>query len=342
MPDRPVERSSSVLDPPATSNAVGRNDAPRILFAEDSTVIRAMVRKALEAAGYVVLEAANGQVAFDLCLQDRPDVALLDVEMPVLNGPQLLERLRADQRFADMPVIFLTGRTSTAEMVEGLRIGAHDYLRKPFEPAELIARVSAAVRVARLQQQLTTRNDELALLSRTDQLTGLSNRRHGEERLRAEIEAAQRYQRPLTVLMIDIDHFKHVNDRYGHAGGDAVLRGLGRRLRDLLRGADLAARWGGEEFVVLLPDTSVAGGAALAERLLETMRETPVVIDDQATADDRATCTVTVSIGAASSDETPLAEILRRADEALYRAKRAGRDRLQLAGPDGRPLSQPG
>jgi two-component system cell cycle response regulator len=333
MSDQPVERSSAMPDPQAIYNVVGHSDAPRILFAEDSTVIRAMVRRALEAAGYVVLEAANGQVAFDLCLQDRPDVALLDVEMPVLNGPQLLERLKADPRFSDIPVIFLTGRTSTAEMVEGLRIGAHDYLRKPFEPAELIARVSAAVRVARLQQQLTTRNEELALLSRTDQLTGLSNRRHGEERLRAEIEAARRYERPLTVLMIDIDHFKGVNDRYGHAGGDAVLRGLGHRLRDLLRGADTAARWGGEEFVVLLPDTSLAGGIALAERFLDTMRETPIVIDDHATADDHETCAVTVSIGAAGSDDTPLAEILRRADEALYRAKDDGRDCLRLAGP---------
>jgi two-component system, cell cycle response regulator len=317
----------------ATPNVVGPIPPARILFADDSAVIRAVVGRALEGAGYVVIEAENGQVAFDRCEQDIPDVALLDVEMPVLNGPQLLKRLKADHRFSDIPVIFLTGRTSTAEMVEGLRIGAHDYLRKPFEPAELIARVSAAVRVARLQQQLTTRNDELALLSRTDQLTGLSNRRHGEERLRAEIEAAQRYQRPLTVLMIDIDHFKRVNDQYGHAGGDAVLRELGHRLRTLVRAADTAARWGGEEFVVLLPDTSLAGGIALAERFLETIREMPIVVDDQATGDDHATCSVTVSIGAAGSDETPLAEILRRADEALYRAKRDGRDCLRLAWP---------
>jgi two-component system, cell cycle response regulator len=314
-------------DPQTRWNVVGSTSPARILFAEDSAVIRAMVRRALEGADYVVLEAANGQVAFDLCQQDRPDVALLDVEMPVLNGPQLLKRLKADHRFSDIPVIFLTGRTSTAEMVEGLRIGAHDYLRKPFEPAELIARVSAAVRVARLQQQLSAQNHELALLSRTDQLTGLSNRRHGEERLRTEIDAARRYQRPLTVLMIDIDHFKLVNDRYGHAGGDTVLRELGHRLRDPLRGADVAARWGGEEFVVLLPNTSVEGGIALAERLLDTMRENPIVVDDHATS------AITVSIGAASSDDTPLDEIMRRADEALYRAKRDGRDCLRLALP---------
>jgi two-component system, cell cycle response regulator len=298
---------------------------PRILLAEDSEVIRAMVRQVLQSAGYVVLEAANGQLAFELCRRIRPDIALLDVEMPVLSGPQLLKRLKADPDFSEIPVIFLTSRTSTAEIVEGLRLGAHDYLRKPFEPAELIARVSAAIRVTNLQQQLSRQNAELELLSRTDQLTGLNNRRSGEERLRAEIETARRHQLPLTVLMLDVDHFKLVNDTYGHGGGDVVLRTLAQRIQSILRISDIAARWGGEEFLITLPNTSLEGGLVLGQRIISVIRDSPMVLDDQ------RSCPVTVSVGAAETSGESIEDLLRQADEALYSAKREGRNRLHPA-----------
>jgi two-component system cell cycle response regulator len=307
------------------ADVLSESPSPRILLAEDSGVIRAMVRKVLEAAGYSVVEAANGQLALELCIESRPDVALLDVEMPVLDGRQLLLRLKSDPNLSHIPVIFLTSRTSTAEIVEGLRIGAHDYLRKPFEPAELIARVSAALRVARLQQELSKQNAVLSLLSITDPLTGLANRRYGEERLRTEIETATRHQQPLTLLMLDADHFKQVNDRYGHSGGDAVLKELARRMQGVLRVGDIAARWGGEEFLLVLPNTALPGAIALAERLLEEMRGIPIAVGaDQS-------CVVTASIGAAEGGGKNFEELLRRADDALYQAKHDGRDCVRLA-----------
>lgn len=299
--------------------------AGRILLADDSSLIRAMVRKVLESAGHTVMEAANGQLALDLCLAAKPDVALLDVEMPVMDGRQLLVRLKAAPELADVPVIFLTSRTSTAEIVQGLESGAHDYLRKPFEPPELIARVSAALRVARLQQELTRQNAELSILSRTDRLTELSNRRHGEERLRAEMETARRHHQPLAVLMLDIDHFKQVNDRHGHGAGDAVLQELARRMQSILRLGDVAARWGGEEFLVVLPNTALPGAVALAERYLQVVRDTPMTIVNG------PRCSVTVSIGVTEAAGHDFETALRRADRALYRAKREGRNCLRVA-----------
>jgi two-component system cell cycle response regulator len=296
-----------------------------ILLAEDSSVVRAMVRQVLETAGYRVAEAENGEVAFAMIHRHRPDVALLNVEMPVLDGHQLLTRMKADPTIADIPVIFLTGRTSTAEIVEGLRMGAHDYLRKPFEPAELIARVSAAIRIARLQQELTRQNFELEHLSRTDQLTGLANRRHGDERLREEFAVARRHRRDLSALMLDVDHFKSINDRYGHAGGDDVLQEIARRLESALRPGDVAARWGGEEFLVILPNTALEQATSVADRILVVMKEHPVSLTDE------QQCNVTISIGAATSFEHSPDDLVRQADDALYRAKRGGRDRVCVA-----------
>lgn len=297
----------------------------RILLADDSFLIRAMVREVLESAGHIVMEAANGQQALELCLATKPDVALLDVEMPVMDGRQLLLRLKAAPELADMPVIFLTSVTSTAEIVHGLQNGAHDYLRKPFEAPELIARVSAALRVARLQQELTRQNAELSVLSRTDRLTELSNRRHGEERLQAEMETARRHQQPLAVLMLDVDHFKQVNDQHGHGAGDAVLQELARRMQGILRLGDIAARWGGEEFLVVLPNTALTGAIALAERYLQIVRDVPVTIHNA------QPCAVTVSIGVTDAAGLDFDAVLRQADEALYRAKREGRDCLRVA-----------
>jgi diguanylate cyclase (GGDEF)-like protein len=271
-----------------------------------------------------VIEAANGQLALDVCSKVRPDIAVLNVEMPIMGGWELLRRLKGDPKFADMPVIFLTGRTSTSEIVEGLKMGAHDYLRKPFEPPELIARVSAAIRVARLQQELNKQNIELDLLSRTDQLTGLPNRRSGEESLEAAFENSQRYGWPITILMIDVDHFKLVNDHHGHAGGDAVLKEVARRMSSVLRTGDVAARWGGEEFLIVLPNTDLQGGALLAERLLDVMREKTIDVGVER-------CTVTVSVGVASDSNMSVDKLVQAADGALYLAKQSGRDRLEVA-----------
>lgn len=297
-----------------------------ILVAEDSLVIRAVLRRHLEHEGYSVVEAVDGQAAIDQCHQAPPDTILLDIEMPGLNGHQVLAHLKADDLLKDIPVVFLTGKTGTDDIVAGLRSGAHDYLKKPFETAELIARVGAAVRTKQLQDQLRNRSAEFDRMSRTDALTGLYNRRHLEERLRQVDRAALRHDYLMAVVMVDIDHFKRVNDAEGHAGGDDVLREFARRLRGEMRDEDVAGRWGGEEFLVILADTDLEGASVLAERIRVAIADEPFGIGDHRIA-------VTMSGGCASGPAGDPDDLVRRADFALYQAKAAGRNRIQAAAP---------
>jgi PleD family two-component response regulator len=208
---------------------------PSVLVAEDSLVIRAVLVEQLQSRGYRVIEAGDGEQALAACRREQPDVVLLDVEMPHLDGHGVLAQIKADPRLADIPVVFVTSRVTTEDVVDGLRLGAHDYLRKPFEPSELLARVHAAVRNKALQDELRLRNAELELASRTDALTGLRNRRHLEEQLQRLAATGD----PLSVLLCDTDRFKQVNGhprprrrRPGPAGGgDPPRRGRPPRRR---------------------------------------------------------------------------------------------------------------
>ena len=295
-----------------------------ILVADDSMVVRAVLRRQLETDGHTVVEAVNGAEAIDACREYRPDVILLDVEMPVLDGHATLERLKADPMLKDIPVVFLTGRVDTADVVNGLRLGAHDYLRKPFEANELMARVSAALRTKWLQDELRTRNAELDRVSRIDMLTNIYNRRHLDEHLRSVISAARRHDRTIGVLIVDIDHFKNVNDEHGHLAGDAVLREVAARLAQAMRTEDALGRWGGEEFLAVLTDTPPEGVRVMAERLRQVIAAAPFTLDDG------SQIRVTVSVGHASGTED--AEVLvHRADDALYVAKAEGRNRVAAA-----------
>ena len=298
---------------------------PVVLVADDSFVVRAVLREHLEAQGYAVVEAPDGEAALALCRDAGPAALLLDVEMPGLSGHQVLSQLQADEELRDIPVVFLTGHSSTDDLVKAIEGGAHDYLRKPFEPAELLARVRAAVRVKHLQDQLKRRNAELDLISRTDVLTGLYNRRHLEEHLEQLFSAARRHGHGLAVLMLDIDHFKSINDTAGHAGGDEVLREVASRVRSAVRREDIPGRWGGEEFLLLLPYLAADGVQALGERLRSAVAGRPVGL-----ADGREIA-VTVSLGgAAGTDDGGPEGLVRRADAALYAAKNSGRNRVEI------------
>jgi diguanylate cyclase (GGDEF)-like protein len=296
-----------------------------VLVADDSRVVRVMLRRQLEARGLRVEEAEDGHQAVRGCRMLRPDVVLLDVEMPGLDGHTVLRILREDAELSEIPVVFLTAHAETEDVVRGLQLGAHDYLRKPFEPSELIARVSAALRVKSLQDELRRRNAELETVTRTDALTGLCNRRHLEERLQGMLAAARRHRQPAAVLMIDVDHFKRVNDTMGHAGGDAVLRQVADRLRQRVRLEDVVGRWGGEEFLVLSAATDATGAEVLAERLVAAVAGSPFAVEG---AGDVG---VTVSIGCATGIDGTEA-LLRRADAALYEAKSKGRNRAVMSG----------
>ena len=277
----------------------------------------------LENAGFEVVEAVDGAQALTLALSCAPDVVLLDIEMPVMDGYETVQALKADPRTADIPVVFLTGRVGADDVVRALKLGGHDYLRKPPEPAELMARVSAALRVKALQDELKARAAELDAVSRTDHLTGLHNRRHMEETLRTVTSGAKRHGYPVAVLIVDVDHFKRVNDTLGHPAGDAVLQQVANRLRAALRIEDILGRWGGEEFLVLLPHTGTEAARVLAERLRSGMSAAPI-------ATERGAVNVTISIGGAAAETEGTHDLLQLADQELYAAKDNGRDQIKI------------
>jgi diguanylate cyclase (GGDEF)-like protein len=296
-----------------------------VLLAEDSLVIRAMVRHQLEAQGHRVIEASDGAEAIALCRTSKPDVVLLDIEMPVLDGYGVLEAIKGDPQLALIPIVFLTAREDTESVVRALELGAHDYLRKPFESAELRARVSAALRVKSLQDELQRRNEELDRLSRIDALTGLANRRQIVHECARLFAASRRRDEPAGACMVDIDHFKSINDTWGHPAGDAVLVAVAARIQAAIRAEDIVGRWGGEEFLVLLvagtPETVVLVG----ERVRAAVAATPIALPDGTEV------RVTVSVGCASARGGGPEELFARADRGLYQAKHAGRNRTLAA-----------
>jgi diguanylate cyclase (GGDEF)-like protein len=300
------------------------NSAATILIVDDSLVIRAVVRGWLEEQGYQVVEADDGVAGVERCLALLPDVVLLDIELPRLNGHEVLARLKAEPTVKDIPVVFLTKRNGMDDVLRGLTEGAHDFLSKPFDPSELVARVGAAVRVKKLQDELHRRNVELDMLSRTDMLTGLFNRRHMDEQLRAAIKTARRHGQEIGLLLLDVDHFKTVNDTYGHAGGDAVLRELARRIKGELRAGDVAGRWGGEEFLVLLPQVGLDGAIEAGERVRTVVAARPFDAAGQV-------INVTVSGGCSAGLGPSAEELVHQADTGLYRAKDGGRNRIVAA-----------
>jgi diguanylate cyclase (GGDEF)-like protein len=299
---------------------------PRILVAEDSALLRRMIGDVLRGNGYTVLEAADGASALHMARTEDPSVLLMAREMEGLDGLAVLDALRADPHTHDMPIVFVTGHTDARDLALGLERGAHDYVRKPVDPVELVARIRTALRLRALHDELARRNAELEQLARTDVLTGLANRRHADDHLRATIASSRRHHRALCAVLVDIDNFKAVNDLHGHAAGDAVLREIAQRLCAGLREEDLAARWGGEEFLLLLPDSGDA--TTVCERLRESIAERPVNVHGLLELG------VSASFGWApwTGDETGEA-LIGRADVALYAAKAGGRDRVVAAQP---------
>jgi diguanylate cyclase (GGDEF)-like protein len=297
---------------------------PTILVGDNSQVVREVLRWHLESHGYQVIEAADGAESVTLARKAKPAVILLSVELPTLNGHQALARLKADKELRDTPVVFITAHTETDDVVEGLRLGAHDYLRKPFEPAEVIARVSAAVRVKKLQDDLRARNAELDRIARSDPLTGLANRRHLDEQLAAHAASAERHHHDLSVAVVDIDNFKTVNDTFGHNAGDTVLREVARRIAGSARVEDVVGRWGGEEFIVILPHCDIDGATVVSERIRRAVAATPI------RSEHGIAIPVTVSIGCTGGTDDVVVE---RADAALYAAKKGGRNRTVILEP---------
>jgi diguanylate cyclase (GGDEF)-like protein len=288
-----------------------------VLVADDDRVTRSMVSSWLSGAGYDVIAAADGEQALDLAREHRPDLLLVDVTMPGRDGYEVCRAIQAESR-TPPPVIFLTAHSQTDARVAGLDAGAVDYIVKPFANEELVARVRAALRTKAV-------HDGLVETASRDGLTGVFNRRELDIRAEQAVALAARHGRPFACLLVDIDHFKKVNDVYGHAAGDAVLREAARRICDAARLTDIIGRYGGEEFVVLLPETVGEGAVAAADKLRAELARAAVVVGE-------SIVTIRASVGAAvwSDAMSTVADLYAAADQALYRAKELGRDRTEL------------
>jgi two-component system cell cycle response regulator len=301
-----------------------------ILIVDDSAAARAEIRAAVSGSDLfgLVREAPDGIGGLRALLEEPVDIVVCDLEMPGLGGEKLLDARRCRPDGETIPFLFITADRDPQRRARLLRAGASDIVTKPFHAVDLAARLEAHLRMARLQAELREKNAMLEHLSTTDTLTGLRTRRYGDELIAIEVLRARRYRQPLTALMVDLDYFKRVNDEHGHPAGDAVLAGVGAVLRRTLRATDVATRYGGEEILVLLPNTDLRGGAVLAERLRAS-----VAASSHALPSGR-TLSVTASLGAASFGERApsAAALVAAADAALYLAKRRGRNTVALSG----------
>jgi diguanylate cyclase (GGDEF)-like protein len=310
----------------------------RILVVDDSRTQLEWLVKVLEREGYVVAGAKDGREAIRKVRTEPPDLVLLDMILPDMDGLEVLRFVKARPEDQFIPVIILSVKSDLDSKVTGLRIGADDFLAKPFAEAEILARCAAMLRIKHLQERLREMQRKLEEQSVTDALTGLKNRRFFDERLHEEFRRAQRYGDHLSLIMVDLDHFKQVNDRYGHPGGDAVLREAAALIRASIRDPDICARYGGEEFAVILPRTHLSGALAVAERVWRELGSKEYAIPAGAPAVASADCgaaatRVTASVGIAfypSKDITSSDLLLRYADQALYEAKKAGRNTICL------------
>ncbi|MCM2266063.1 MAG: diguanylate cyclase [Desulfuromonadales bacterium] len=301
---------------------------PAILVIDDSAVAREMILDALRKADLQAeLHAArNGIEALEQLRQRLVDVIICDLEMPGIDGLGFLDRVKVSDTLRDIPVIILTGHETQAEKICGLERGACDYVTKPFDPGELVARVKVQLKIKSLQDKLRESNRRLEQLSRTDPLTGLANRRRFMMVLQHAFEYSRRNAAPLAMVMLDIDHFKKINDTYGHQGGDEVLIAVANLLRPEPGDDILAARYGGEEFALVLPEATLEIARRGAERLRQQ-------IESLSFTGPLADLRMTASFGVAALPHPAIAtmdQLIREADDALYRAKHNGRNRVEV------------
>jgi two-component system chemotaxis response regulator CheY len=297
----------------------------RLLVVDDDALLRRSLNLQLTRAGYEVHEAEDGQTAWEMIEREGTRFVITDWNMPGLSGPELVQRIREAGLPGYTYIMMLTAHSEKPDVVAGLQSGADDYLTKPFDMDELRARVAIGARILALESRLTESRNSAAELAVRDGLTALYNRRAFDERLADEVQRAVRYQRPLSLLMIDIDNFKMYNDRHGHPQGDVLLRELSSLFLGCVRSTDFVARYGGEEFTVILPETAAANAAAVAGTILERVCAYPF-----AGRETQPGGALTVSIGVAGHDDSQPepARLLSAADQALYRAKGLGRNRV--------------
>ena len=301
----------------------------RVLIAEDDPVSCHLLKSFLVKWDYDVAVVTDGIAALKILeAEDTPRLAVLDWMMPGMEGVQICQRVREQRNRPYVYVLLLTARSEKRDLLRGLELGADDYLTKPFDSEELRARLLVGERILSLQDDLIAAREELRFRATHDVLTGIFNRGTVMEALQTELSRQVRDQRPCGVILVDIDHFKLVNDTYGHLNGDEVLQVVARRLKECVRPYDTVGRYGGEEFLIIASGADARGTLALAERIRGALESAPVVTQ-------AGEVRITASLGAAVSTDGRGADpqvLLRLADKALYRAKEQGRNRSELAG----------
>jgi diguanylate cyclase (GGDEF)-like protein len=310
----------------SSSSAEGAHGARgRILVVDDNQDNVEIIATRLRFRGYEIIEASDGKQALSIIKHKTPDLILLDVMLPDIDGYEISRRIKNDTALPFIPIILVTARDSTQDKVAGLDAGADDYLTKPINFPELEARVRSMLRIKRLQDELNEKNRELERLSISDGLTALFNHRHIHDLLAEEFERAIRSRDALTVAMFDLDRFKSVNDNYGHQAGDRVLQQFADILRNTARDIDKIGRYGGEEFMVILPETDLEQGAVFVERVRREVARHHFHIG----RDEPLHMTVSAGVATYPNEMVGSPEtLIRFADEALYAAKARGRNRI--------------
>lgn len=303
-----------------------------VLIIDDSVTVREQIIRTLESFSLFTryYEAEDGLEGFKKLLSSPVDIILCDLEMPRIDGFKFLSMLKSRPDLQDIPVLILTGMGDRERKIKGLEQGASDYITKPFDPEELVARVKVHLKIKKLQDELKRSNELLLELSNTDHLTGLFNRRYMMEALDKEVQRTVRKGGNLSLIMLDIDHFKLVNDSFGHLQGDVVLQKVALLLQKELRSYDCAARYGGEEFVAILPDSSLKEAVFVADRIRLSVQNTKF-------NGPLAQLNLSVSLGVSwfsTGQTTTVDGFIKQADDALYRAKSNGRNRVEFHDPE--------
>jgi two-component system, cell cycle response regulator len=299
----------------------------RVLIAEDDPVTCLLLKTFLTKWNYDVTVVTNGTDALRILeAEDTPRLAILDWMMPGMEGPQICQRIREQKDRPYIYALLLSARSEKQDLLRGLELGADDYLTKPFDAPELRARLLVGQRILTLQDELIEAREQLRFRATYDALTGVANRAVVMDALRSELSRQVREHRPFGVVLIDIDHFKRINDTYGHICGDAVLKEVAQRMKLSVRPYDTVGRYGGEEFLIVVSSSDEQGTMSLAERVRFALESRPIETD-------AGEVSVTVSCGVAVSNGKGMdpQSLLRLADEALYRAKQQGRNRSELA-----------
>lgn len=315
-----------------TSKTKGQKETAqelKILVADDSAIYRKLVEHTLADDNHSVIFAKNGREALELYAEHKPALVITDWTMPDISGPELCERLRRDfqQNFAH--IILLTSNDDKEQVVQGLAAGADDYLTKPFHQGELRARVRVGLRVVELHRQVQAKNRQLEEMALTDPLTGLSNRRAIDIWITRQLSAAARHDFAIWVAIADLDHFKKVNDTYGHDAGDTVLKAFAEVLKHNTRQSNICGRHGGEEFLIIITHVERDNSVIAFERIRKQIESQKFTFNNQ-------TFSITTSIGVAGFRGTrppAFADLIASADTALYSAKHKGRNRIEYAEP---------